>query len=177
MGKRRLRFFLLHPLKEKSIIEKRLEAVEELVNNNELREKIRSRLDNIFDVERLISKITSNTLTPRDMIALRESLKEIGELRDLGKEVKSELLRRIFKKIEDYTWLIDKLDRTLEDNPPIHLKEGGLIKKGVNKELDELKEIKEKGNKWIREYQEKLRQETGIQSLKIGFKCRAFYYR
>ncbi len=176
MGKRRLRFFLLHPLKEKSLIEKRLEAVEELVNNNELREKIRSRLDNIFDVERLISKITSNTLTPRDMIALRESLKEIRELRDLGKEVKSELLRRIFKKIEDYTWLIDKLDRTLEDNPPIHLKEGGLIKKGVNEELDELKEIKEKGNRWIKEYQEKLRQETGIQSLKIGFNKVMGYY-
>ena len=176
MGKRRLKFFLLHPLKDKKQIEKRLEAVEELVKDNTLRNEIRENLNNIFDVERLISKITSNTLTPRDMIALRESLKNIRTLKELENSVKSPLLKEVFSKIEDFTWLIDKLDRTLEDNPPIHLKEGGLIKKGVNKDLDELKEIKEKGNKWIREYQEKLRRETGIQSLKIGFNKVMGYY-
>ncbi len=176
MGRRKLRFYLLHPLKDKNQIEKRLEAVEELVKNNELREKIREKLSDIFDVERLISKITSNTLTPRDMIALRESLKHIRDLKSIEREVKSELLRETFEKIEDFTWLIDRLDRILEDNPPLHLKEGGLIKKGVNKDLDELKEIKEKGTKWIKEYQERLRQETGIQSLKIGFNKVMGYY-
>ncbi|NPA54596.1 MAG: DNA mismatch repair protein MutS, partial [Aquificae bacterium] len=176
MGKRKLKFFLLHPLKNKNEIIKRQKAVEELVKNNSLREKIREILNNIFDVERLISKISSNTLTPRDMVALRESLKKIQELRDIQKEVNSEFLKEIFSKIEDFSWLVDKLDRHLEDNPPLHLKEGGLIKKGVNKDLDELKEIKEKGNQWIKEYQEKQRIETGIQSLKVGFNKVMGYY-
>ncbi len=176
MGKRKLRYFLLHPLKDISLIKKRQEAVEELVKNNELREEIRSVLNNIFDVERLISKISSNTLTPRDMVSLRESLKEIRNLKKLEEKVRNRYLKEIFQSIEDYTWLIDKLDRFLEDNPPIHLKEGGLIKKGVNPELDELKEIKEKGNKWVKEYQEKQRQETGIQSLKVGFNKVMGYY-
>ncbi len=176
MGKRRLKFFLLHPLKNKSMIEERVEAVEELFKNNQLREKIRNILKDVFDVERLISKISSNTLTPRDMVALRESLKKIQQLKELEKEVNSKFLKEIFTKIEDYSWLVEKLDRYLEDNPPIHLKEGGLIKKGVNSDLDELKEIKEKGNKWISEYQEKQRIETGIQSLKVGFnKVMGFY--
>ena len=176
MGKRRLRFFLLHPLKDKNLIEKRQLAVEELVKNSSLRERLREILNDIFDVERLISKISSNTLTPRDMVSLRESLKKIRELKELEHQVSSQFLKETFEKIEDYTWLIDKLDRYLEDNPPIHLKEGGLIKKGVNKDLDELKEIKEKGNQWIKEFQEKQRQETGIQSLKVGFNKVMGYY-
>jgi len=176
MGKRKLKFFLLHPLKDKSFINERQEAVQELVENNKLRETIREKLDKIFDVERLISKISSNTLSPRDMVALRESLKNIKSLKTIEKDVSSNLLKDIFKNIEDYTWLIEKLDKTLEDNPPLHMKDGGLIKKGVNKVLDELKEIKEKGANWIREYQERLRKETGIQSLKIGFNKVMGYY-
>ncbi len=176
MGKRRLKFFLLHPLKDIHLIEKRQSAVEELVENSSLRERIRDILDDVFDIERLISKISSNTLTPRDMVSLRESLKKIRELKEVEKDIRSPFLKEIFEKIEDYTWLIDKLDRYLEDNPPIHLKEGGLIKKGVNKDLDELKEIKEKGNQWIKEFQERQRQETGIQSLKVGFNKVMGYY-
>jgi len=176
MGKRKLKFLLLHPLKDVHLIKKRQEAVQELVKNHSLRETIREKLDKIFDVERLISKISSNTLSPRDMIALRESLKSIKSLKSVQKDTNSDLLKQVFEKIEDYTWLIDKLDRTLEDNPPLHMKDGGLIKKGIDKSLDELKEVKEKGNRWIKEYQEKLRRETGIQSLKIGFNKVMGYY-
>ncbi len=176
MGKRKLKYFLLHPLKNKEEIEKRLEAVEELIKNNSLREKLISILKEVFDVERLISKISSNTSTPRDLVGLRESLKRIKEIKSFEDKFSSNLLKDIFEKIEDYTWLIDKLDRFLKDNPPLHLKEGGLIKKGVNPDLDELLEIKEKGNQWIRDYQEKERIETGIQSLKIGFNKVMGYY-
>ncbi len=176
MGKRKLKFFLLHPLKDRKQITERLASVEELVENSSLREKLRELLNNIFDIERLISKISSNTLTPRDMVALRESLKKVQELKEVEKDIKTPFLKETFSRIEDYSWLIDKLDRYLEDNPPLHLKEGGLIKKGVNKDLDELKEIKEKGSQWIKEYQEKQRQETGIQSLKVGFNKVMGYY-
>ncbi|ACO04590.1 MAG TPA: DNA mismatch repair protein MutS [Persephonella sp.] len=176
MGRRKLRFFLLHPLKNSKEIIKRQNAVTELVENTELREKIRDILDQIFDIERLISKISSNTSTPRDLVGLRESLKKVSKLKEISKEIKSDLLKESFERIEDYSWLIEKLDRYLEDDPPIHLKEGGLIKKGVDKDLDELKEIKEKGNEWLKSYQEKLRKETGIQSLKIGFNKVMGYY-
>jgi DNA mismatch repair protein MutS len=176
MGKRKLKYFLLHPLKNKELINERLEAVEELIKKNSLREEIISILKEVFDVERLISKISSNTSTPRDLVGLRESLKKIKEIKKYENKFRSKLLKDIFEKIEDYTWLIDKLDRFLKDNPPLHLKEGGLIKKGVNPDLDELLEIKEKGNQWIKDYQEKERIETGIQSLKIGFnKVMGFY--
>ncbi len=176
MGKRKLRFFLLHPLKNIEDIKARQEAVEELVKSKELRENLREVLDRIYDIERLVSKISSNTLTPRDMVALKNSLKEVRELKKFYEKFSSELLKDTLEKIESFDWLVDKLDRYLEENPPLHLKEGGLIKKGVNPDLDELKEIKEKGSEWIREYQEKLRQETGIQSLKIGFNKVMGYY-
>ncbi len=176
MGRRRVRFFLLHPLKNSRDIIKRQDAVTELIKNADLRDKIREILDQIFDVERLISKISSNTSTPRDLVGLRESLKKISRLKEVGKEIKSDLLKELFEGIENYDWLIDKLNRYLEDDPPVHLKEGGLIKKGVDKNLDELKEIKEKGNEWVKKYQNRLREETGIQSLKIGFNKVMGYY-
>lgn len=175
MGKRKLRYFLLHPLKNKKEIQKRQQAVEELLDN-ELREEIKKYLKEIFDVERLVSKISSNTLTPRDMISLRTSLDKIQQLKQLSDKLNSEYLKQLFKQIEDFEYLVDKLYRYLEDNPPIHLKEGGLIKKGVDKYLDELKEIREKGDKWIKEFQERERQRTGISSLKVGFNKVMGYY-
>ena len=176
MGRRKLKFYLLHPLKDLNLIINRQEAVEELYKNSVLREEIRQILKDIFDVERLISKISSGTMSPRDMVALRESLKSIQKLKKLEKNVKSEFLKNAFKEIEDFEWLIEKMEKTLEDNPPVHLKEGGLIKKGVNPDLDELKQIKEKGSQWVKQYQQKQREETGIQSLKVGFNKVMGYY-
>ncbi|MBK3332554.1 DNA mismatch repair protein MutS [Persephonella atlantica] len=176
MGRRKLKFFLLHPLKNIKMIKQRQEAVDELVKNSGLREKIREILKEIFDMERLVSKISSGTMSPRDMVSLRESLKQVKKLKTLHSDINSPFLKEIFSKLEDFDWLTEKLDRYLEDSPPVHLKEGGLIKKGVSKELDELKEIKEKGNRWIKDYQEKQREETGIQSLKVGFNKVMGYY-
>ncbi|EDP74326.1 DNA mismatch repair protein MutS [Hydrogenivirga sp. 128-5-R1-1] len=176
MGKRKLRFFLLHPLKNKEKIIERQNAVEELIKKSELRNQLREILKDIFDIERLVSKISSNTLNPRDMVALRESLKKSQNLKSYENKVNSTYLKSIFSQIEDFEYLVDKLDRYLEDNPPIHLKEGKLIKKGINPYLDELKEIKEKGNKWVKEFQEKERQATGIASLKVGFNKVMGYY-
>ena len=175
MGRRKLRYFLLHPLKNKKEITKRQNAVEELLDNN-LRDKIKEILKDIFDIERLVSKISSNTLTPRDMVALKNSLKNTLKLKGFAKEVKSPYLKSLFNEIGDFEYLVEKLENSLEENPPIHLKEGGLIKKGVDKYLDELKEIKEKGNLWVKEFQEKERKKTGIPSLKVGFNKVMGYY-
>lgn len=176
MGKRKLKFFLLHPLKNLNDILDRQEAVAELVENHNLRETIRSYLNKVFDIETLISKITSNTLKPKDMIALRESLRKVEEMKTVKNNVKSKLLKDLFNSIPDNTAIVEKLDKYLEDDPPFHLKEGGLIKKGVDKTLDELRDIKENGEGWIKEYQEKERIRTGISSLKIGFNKVMGYY-
>ncbi len=175
MGRRKLRYFLLHPLKSLQEIKKRQTAVEELTDSS-LREEIRSILNDIFDIERLVSKISSNTLNPRDMVSLRESLKKAQRLKQIKSKIKSDYLKSLFNQIGEFEYLVDKLDRYLEDNPPLHLKEGGLIKKGVDPYLDELKELKEKGNQWIKEFQERERKKTGISSLKVGFNKVMGYY-
>lgn len=176
MGKRRLRFLLLHPLKSVEHITERQTAVEELYSNHSLREGIRNILKDVFDVERLVAKISSNTLSPRDMISLRESLRKINQLKLYEKNIKSKLLREIFKSIEDFSEIVDYLDRYLLDNPPLHFKEGGLIKDGVDQYLDELRKIKYNSQNWLLEYQEKERQRTGIGSLKIGYNKVMGYY-
>jgi DNA mismatch repair protein MutS len=154
---------------------KRQKAVEELLDN-ETRENLKSILKEIFDIERLVSKISSNTLTPRDMVALRNSLKNALKLKEYKEKLNSPYLKSLFNEIGDFEYLVEKLDKSLEDNPPIHLKEGGLIKKGVDPYLDELKEIKEKGNQLVKEFQEKEREKTGISSLKVGFNKVMGYY-
>lgn len=176
MGERKLKFFLLHPLKDKKDIDKRSEAVEELYKNHNLRNEIRNILKDIFDIERLISRITSNTLTPRDMVSLKQSLKNVSKLKELKPKVKSRLLIEIIGNINDHTELIQLLETHLEDNPPIHFKEGGLIKSGVDNYLDELRKIKEKAQEWIINYQEEERKRTGISSLKIGYNKVMGYY-
>lgn len=176
MGKRRLKFFLLHPLKDINQINARQDSVEELFKKHSLREEIREILKGVFDIERLVSKITSNTLSPRDMVSLRESLRKISQLKSVGYNLESPFLKEILENIEDFSDMVELLDRHLEDNPPIHLKEGGLIKQGVDRYLDELREIKSKGESWLMEYQQREREKTGISSLKLGYNKVMGYY-
>ncbi|MEZ0323552.1 MAG: DNA mismatch repair protein MutS [Hydrogenothermaceae bacterium] len=176
MGRRKLKFLLLHPLKDKKDIDKRLEAVEELYRNHEIRNEIRDILKDIFDIERLVSKITSNTLTPRDMVSLKHSLKNASKLKNFKSKIRSQFLLEIIENINNHAELIDLLERYLEENPPIHFKEGGLIKDGVDNYLDELRKIKEKAQEWILNYQEEERKRTGISSLKIGYNKVMGYY-
>ncbi|MFN3786960.1 MAG: DNA mismatch repair protein MutS [Sulfurihydrogenibium azorense] len=174
MGKRKIKFMLLHPLLNIQEIKDRQDAIEELTQNHTLREEIRQHLDKVYDIERLVAKITSNTLTPKDMVALRESLKKVKDIKKLSPKTK--LLKNIVDSLNPHTQLVDKLERYLEDNPPFHLKEGGLIKKGVDERLDELKSLKENAEEIIRQYQEQEREKTKISSLKIGFNKVMGYY-
>lgn len=176
MGRRKLKFILLHPLKDVNHIKQRQEAIEELFSNHTLREHITNILKDVFDVERLVAKISSNTLTPRDMISLKLSLIKIDSLRQYQDRFKSKLLREIVYSIDDFSEIISLLENSLEENPPIHFKEGGLIKAGVNQLLDELREIKHNGENWLKKYQEKERERTGITSLKIGYNKVMGYY-
>lgn len=174
MGKRKIKFMLLHPLLNLQEIEERQEAIEELSLNHTLREGLREHLDKIYDIERLVAKITSNTLTPKDMVALRESLKKVKDIKQF--KPKSKLLKSLIESLNPHTELVEKLERYLQDNPPFHLKEGGLIKKGVDERLDQLKTLRENAQEIINQYQQQERERTGISSLKIGFNKVMGYY-
>ena len=176
MGRRRLRFYIQNPLRSVERIRKVQSAVEELVRKRERRRRVREILGGMGDLERLVSKISSNMATPRDMVHLKNSLFKLRELEEELKSFESELLKDLALSLEDVTHVAEEIDRVLVDDPPVHLKEGGLIKEGVDPYLDELRFLKENAEKVLKDYEKELREETGISSLKIGYnKVMGFY--
>lgn len=176
MGRRRLRFYLLNPLRSLEKIKKIQEGVEELLNNREAHEKIREVLDGMSDLERLVSRISSNMATPRELVHLKNSLKKVEELRKILKSLNSQVFKEIYEQLEEVSHIALEIENTLVEDPPIHVKEGGLIKEGVNQYLDELRFIRENAESLLRDYERKLREETGIASLKIGYNKVMGYY-
>ncbi len=176
MGRRKLRFRILNPYREKDRIKPVQESVQELVENRNLREQLSQLLGSMSDLERLVSKISSNMANPRELLHLKNSLFLAKEIRELLLEAESEYLSGLARELEDTEYVALEIDRVLVDDPPLHLKEGGLIKGGVNKFLDELRDIKRNSEKILKSYEKRLREETGITSLKIGYNKVMGYY-
>jgi len=176
MGRRLLKFWILHPLKEKEEIEKRLDAVEELKESFFLSDELRELLSKIYDLERLLTKITAGVATPRELASLRSSLKVLPSVKKVLKEFSSQKLKELENSFDALEDIYAELERVLVENPPTSPKEGGIIKRGVNKELDELRAIKENAEKIIREIERRERERTGISSLKVGFNNVFGYY-
>ena len=177
MGRRRLKFHIVHPYRDLKRIRETQDAVEELFNNSSLRNKLRDLLQKAYDMERLVSKISSSIANAKDLVMLKQSLFVANEIRDLLlEEAKTPLLKRLAEEMEDLSEVAEDIDRTLVDDPPFQVKEGGLIRDGVDPYLDELRAIKNNAEGWLKRYQEELRRKTGISSLKIGFnKVMGFY--
>jgi len=176
MGRRRLRFYLLNPLRSLNRIEALQEAVEELKEKRKEREELRSLLEGMADLERLVSRISSGMASPRELVSLKKALFKVGELKEALKKFGSPLLRELREGLSDLTHLAEEIDRVLVEEPPLHVKEGGLIKEGVDPYLEELRFVKENAERLLKEYEEKLRRETGIQSLKVGYNKVMGYY-
>jgi DNA mismatch repair protein MutS len=176
MGRRLLKFRITHPFLREEDILRVQEGVEELTKNRELLREIRTCLEKMPDLERLASRISGNLATPRDFSLLRKALLSLKELREVLKDARSSIVVELLNQMVDLEGLYLELERVLVEDPPIHLKEGGLIKDGVDPQLDELRSIKAKGEMVLREYEEKLRKETGIQSLKVGYNRVMGYY-
>ncbi len=176
MGRRLLKFWILHPLKNRKEIEERLSAVEEFVDSFFLADELREKLSKVYDVERLLTKISSGIANPKDVSALRNSLRVFPEIKKLLSEFHSPLLTELSSRFDDLYDIFCEIDRVLVDNPPFTSREGGLIREGVNEELDSLREIKENGERIIKEIEERERKRTGIQSLKVGFNNVFGYY-
>ncbi len=169
MGSRMLKDWILHPLLSKKKIEKRLEAVEEFLKETTKRRELRKILEGLSDLERLLSKIAFNVANPRDIIALKNSITPFPRIKNLISEFHSELLREKFLNWDSLDDIREKIDRAIEDDPSAVITEGGIIKKGFDPSIDELKELSREAKEFIAGLEKRERERTGINSLKIKF--------
>ncbi len=168
MGARTLRQMVEQPLVNPRDINNRLDVIEELCNDVYNREEIREYLGAVYDLERLITRVSYETANPRDLIALKNTIGTIPHIKSLIKDYKSELFVTMNKEIDELRDIYTLIDETIdEDEPPISIKDGGIIKSGYNKDVDRFRVAKKEGKQWIASLQEKEREKTGIKNLKI----------
>lgn len=180
MGSRILKKWLLKPLLSVKRINKRLDAVEELTENVLLRYDLRDLLSEVRDIERLVSRLVYGNSNARDLVALKKSLESAAPLRDLLlKKAEGGLLKEIAEGLEAFSELeklCELLEKGIVEEPPLTVREGGMIKPGYNSELDELRELAHNSKQWIAAFQQKERERTGIKSLKVGYNKVFGYY-
>ena len=176
MGARRLRKWLEQPLINKSLIEERLEAVEELKNNISLHEDLKEVLVDIYDIERLVGKISSKNVNAKELISLKNSIEKIPKVKSILTNLNSKLMRKIFLDLDDLQDIYNTLDKSIIENPSISIKEGNIIKEGFNSEIDELRLAKAHGKEWIATLENDEKNVTGIKSLKVGYNRVFGYY-
>lgn len=163
MGSRMLKHWLLNPLKDKNLIEERYNKIEKLNEEFILKDELRNTLYEIYDIERLCGKVSCGNLNARDLLQLKNSLKVLPELKRIIESLGFNY------DIDTHNILYKLLDDSIYENPPVTLKEGYLIKEGYNEELDELKNIRSGGKSFVADFESKLKESTGIKTLKVGF--------
>jgi DNA mismatch repair protein MutS len=176
MGGRALRRWIDEPLIIKEEIEKRLDGVEELYNNISLNEDLRSALKEIYDIERIVGKISSGNVNGKDMVSLKSSLEKIPNLKESLSNAKSPLLKEYFNDLDELTDIKELLNKGILDDPSINIKEGNIINDGFNVDVDELRKAKLHGKEWIASLESSEREFTGIRSLKVGYNKVFGYY-
>jgi DNA mismatch repair protein MutS len=176
MGKRLLRSWMLRPSIESTEINARSDAVEAQVNQTVAREELRRALDGILDLERLLSRVTLETANPRDVLALAASLRKIPALRVALARFAIERLKALHGLLDELGDLRERIDNTIVPEPPISLADGGAIQTGVDKELDELRDLSRNSKQFLAQIEQRERQRTGINSLKIKFNSIFGYY-
>jgi DNA mismatch repair protein MutS len=176
MGKRLLRAWMLRPSIELPAINARLDAVEVQVKDLVAREELRKAFDGILDLERLLSRVTLETANPRDVLALAASLARIPALRNALTKFNSERLQALHSSIDELGDLRQRIDITLVAEPPLSISDGGVIRDGIDKELDELRDLSRNSRQYLAQIEQRERQRTGIASLKIKFNSIFGYY-
>jgi DNA mismatch repair protein MutS len=176
MGKRLLRSWMLRPSIEIAEINARLDAVEAQVNETVAREELRQALDGILDLERLLSRVTLETANPRDVLALAASLRKIPGLRVALARFATDRLKTLHRSLDELGDLRERIDKTIVSEPPISLVDGGAIQSGVDKELDELRELSRNSKQFLAQIEQRERLRTGINSLKVKFNSIFGYY-
>lgn len=176
MGARMLRSIVEQPLVQIDHINKRLDAVEELYLEPILREEIKELLTPIYDLERLMSKISCQTANSRDLIAFKQSLGMLPPLKSVISECKAQLFDEIYERFDELADLYALIDASIEEEPPISIKEGHIIKAGYSEEVDHLRRAGTDGKQWLAELESQEREVTGIKGLKINYNRIFGYY-
>ncbi len=176
MGGRLLRTYIEQPLIDQDAINERFNAIEELNRIAISREEIREYLNPVYDLERLSSKITYKSANPRDLIAFQSSLKMLPHIKNLLQEYQCNELASIEEALDPLTDLYDLISSSIAEEPPIAIKEGGIIKTGYHETIDSLRNAKTEGKHWLAQLEEKDRERTGIRNLKIKYNKVFGYY-
>ncbi len=169
MGARLLRSMIEQPLLSKEAIENRLDAIEELNQRFIDREEIIEYLRPIYDLERLLSRITSQGANPRDLLAFKSSLGMVPHIKNVLKSFKSDELSGIYDDLCELPEIYDLIDRAINEDPPVSVRDGGIIKEGYDQDADNYRKAKTDGKKWLYELEASEREKTGIRTLKIKF--------
>ena len=176
MGARLLRSYLEQPLLIKEEINRRLDAVAELHQNMITREELREYLNPVYDLERLISRVVYKSANPRDLIAFKQSVSMLGPIRSLLKELSAPLLSEICEEIDPLEDIQSLIEEAITDEPPISVREAGIIKAGYHEEVDRLREAGTRGKEWLASIEEEEREKTGIKNLRIKYNKVFGYY-
>nr|QNO52619.1 DNA mismatch repair protein MutS [Methanosarcinales archaeon ANME-1 ERB6] len=178
MGSRRLKKNLQFPLLDTGEIKRREEVVSEFYVDILLRESLKDVFSEVYDVERIISRIAFGNANGKDLVLLKRSLLQISDLQTLLNKCRAEKTKTILKSLrsKDFSAIVNLIERGIIEEPPATIKEGGLLKEGFNAELDDLRKIKHEGRKWLAEFEEHEKARTGIKSLKVGYNRVFGYY-
>ena len=176
MGGRTLRKYVEQPLIDAESIEERLNSVEELKNNAICREEIREYLEAIYDLERLMSRVTYQSANPRDLIALKSSLAMLPPIHCILADMSTKGLCDIREQMDTLEDLCSLITEAIQEEPPLAMKEGGIIREGYSEEVDRLRNAKSDGKTWLAELEAKEREKTGIRTLKVKFNKVFGYY-
>ncbi len=176
MGARMLRSYIEQPLVDIDEIESRQNAIAELNQNAIAREEIREYLNPVYDLERLMSKISYQSANPRDLIAFKSSLSMLPHIRYIMEDFSSELLHSIYQSIDPLEDICTLITEAIAEEPPLTIRDGDIIKEGYNEEVDRLRKAKTEGKSWIAELETKEREATGIKNLKIKYNKVFGYY-
>lgn len=176
MGARRLRWWLNYPLVNSEKIKERLSAVYEIKEHHLLRGNIRATLAHVYDLERLAGRVSMGVANGRDLIALKHSFKVLPEIRSLLFGRESRLLSSLHAGVDEMQDIFSLIEKSIVEDAPLTIREGGIIKKDYDSDLDDLITISSDGKQWIAALEQKERKRTGINSLKVGFNSIFGYY-
>ena len=176
MGGRMLRRWLSDPLVDEVQINRRLEAVQELKDNIILRGDVTDTLKRVYDIERLAGKISYGSVNARELISLKNSTKQLPEIKKILSNTNSKMLKDLYESLDELQDIYTLIDGTIVEDPPISVKEGGLIKLGYDEEIDKLKTATTDGKNWLIDLEAREKEETGIKNLKVGFNKVFGYY-
>lgn len=176
MGARLLRNWICQPLKSVNDIMARQNSVSELVEKSDIRFKLGDALDKIYDIQRLATRMSNSSANPRDYISLKTSLSMLPEILDISQNLEYDMFTHIREYISEINDFVQVIENTIVDDPPILIKEGGIIKPEVSGELDYFRDLLSGGEEWLKNFEENEKEKTGIKTLKIGYNKVFGYY-